>query len=66
MQKREMVNAMEKTAGSLFVTKKKVAEWFGISDPHNVSKYLYGLEAIDGKYYFIPEVAEALKARARA
>ena len=66
MQKTEMIKAMEKTAGKLFITKKGAAELFGIKDPHYAAKYLQGLEAIDGKYYFIPEVAASLKARCRA
>lgn len=65
MQKTDMIKAMEKKAGTLFITKKGVAELFGIKDPHYAAKYLYGVEAIDGKYYFIPEVAEILKARCR-
>lgn len=66
MQKQAMINEMEKSSGILFATKKQVADWFGISDQHYISKYLHGVEAIDGKYYFIPEIAEVLKARARA
>ena len=60
-----MIQEMKKTNGTLFATKKQVAGWFGISDQHYVSKFLQGIEAIDGKYYFIPDIAEVLKARVR-
>ena len=66
MQKSEMIKEMERTEGTLFVTKAGFAKWFGIKDPHYAAKYLHGVEAIDGKYYFIPEVAEILKERCRA
>lgn len=35
----------------------------GVKDPKNVDKYLFGLERVDEKYYFIPDVASALKER---
>ncbi len=41
-----------------------MADWFNLKDPHYAAKYLAGVEAIDGKYYFIPEIAAVLKARA--
>lgn len=35
----------------------------GKKDPHAVDKYLYGLDRVDGKDYFIPDVANVLKER---
>lgn len=64
MEKKEMVAAMQRTTKNLFATKQDVANWFNIKDPHYAAKFLAGVEAIDGKYYFIPEIAAVLKARA--
>ena len=66
MNKSQMIKMMQQSdcGGTVFITKKGVAEAFGIKDVHNVSPLLSGLEKINGKYYFIPDVAEALKARA--
>ncbi len=63
MNKSELVRDMKSYCGSAFITKQKLAAYMGIKDPHGVSRYLYDLERIDGKYYFIPDVAEVLKSR---
>lgn len=62
MNKQEIVRKMEqvsKTQG--FITASQFARFMGRT---NVSKckdkYLSGLERIDGKYYFIPDVAKVL------
>ena len=56
---------LQQSGGSVFITKKGVAEAFGIKDVHNVSPMLSGLPKVNNKYYYIPEVAEALLARTK-
>ncbi len=64
MEKKDLINSMQRTTKNLFATRQDVADWFNLKDPHYAAKYLAGVEAIDGKYYFIPEIAAVLKARA--
>lgn len=57
------LTAEEKRTTAGFITKTQLARVMGISDIHKINKYLDGLEAIDGKYYLIPMVAEKLQRR---
>ncbi len=63
MNKQELVKDLKNYAGSSFLTRQNFAKYMGIKNPQNIDKYLRGLERVDGKYYFIPDIAEALKAR---
>lgn len=47
-----------------FITRSDVARAFGSKDPHTVDRFLDGLEAIDGKYFLITDVAGVLQSRA--
>lgn len=61
MQKHELVNAMKPYAnGGAVITRQEVAHFLGVRNPAHVDRYLYGLQRISGKYYFIPDVADAL------
>lgn len=44
--------------GSGFITRKGVADYFGVSEPRAIDKYLEGLERVSEKYYFISDVSE--------
>lgn len=52
------------TDGQAFITITQLATAFGRNNPAKVKKaYLSDLEAVDGKYYLIREVADVLKKR---
>ena len=65
MDKKTLIYEMKKTSGSMFATKTDIAAWFGVKDRHTVNRILGGLKSVDGKYYFIPELADVLLARAK-
>ena len=65
MEKKMLINEMKKQAGTMFATKTDIAAWFGLKDRHTVSRILDGVKSVDGKYYFIPEIADILWARMR-
>lgn len=46
--------------GSGFITRKGVADYFGVSEPRVIDKYLQGLERVSEKYYFISDVSESI------
>lgn len=48
--------------GAQFITQKQVADFMGVSRD-TARRKLHELDAIDGKYYFIPEVADELMKR---
>ena len=65
MNKQELTRKLEQAAGAEgFITASKFARFMGRT---NISKckeeYLSGLERVDGKYYFIPDVAKVLLSR---
>lgn len=43
--------------GSGFITRKGLADYFGVSEARVIDKYLHGLERVSGKYYFINDVS---------
>ena len=55
----------EVCSGSPFITQTSFAHFLGVSRG-TAKKYLDGLDAIDGKYYFIPDVADRLMSRVSA
>ncbi len=65
MVKQEIVRRFEKeTRGQAFVTAAQFAGLMGMKDQGYAKRtYLKGLEAVDGKYYFIPDVAKKLMER---
>lgn len=62
MNKQSICRALEKTSESQgFVTATQCAHFMGLKTSDYVKKkFLIDLECIDGKYYFIPDVAEAI------
>ena len=44
--------------GSGFITRKQLADYFGVAEPRAIDKYLQGLERVSDKYYFIADVSE--------
>ena len=63
MEKRAVIEDMKSFAGASFITKKKFAEYMGLGDPKHTVRWLKGLDRVDGKYYFIPDIAEVLIGR---
>lgn len=59
MTKRELINDMKSFVGGGLITRKKLAEYMGC---HRQTTYQYtdGLNSVNGKYYFVPDVAERL------
>ncbi len=66
MNKQEIVRKFEQaTGGQSFITASQFARLMGCSNVDKCkNKFLSGLERIDGKYYFIPDVAAVLLSRA--
>ena len=63
MEKQQMKRDLERFCDGVFITRQKLAESMGISNPRHVDRFLEGLERIDGKYYFISEVLANLNGR---
>ncbi len=63
MNLKQLARKMKNYTGADFITRADLARFLGIKDPHCVDKYLAGLQRIGNKYYFIPDVAEALMGR---
>ncbi len=65
MNKQELIREMKKSSESEgFITAAKVAKFLGVTNVSQCKyKYLSGLERVDGKYYFIPDVANVLMSR---
>ena len=60
MTKQELVRDIERLYGRRsFITRKEFAELMGIN-PKNIGDRLDGLMKVEGKYYFIPDVADRL------
>ena len=51
--------------GSVFITQSGFGKFLGVSRG-TARKYLEGIEAIDGKYYYIPDVVDHLWAKKAA
>lgn len=59
MNKRDLVIDLKNYVNAGFITRGQLAKYMGKKDPHDVDKFLYGLERV-GKNYFIPDVAESI------
>lgn len=66
MTKTELARELTRAnGGSPLIKLSKIAEFVGDKNAQRVKRtYLVGLETI-GKCYFVPEVAEALKSKAK-
>lgn len=60
MNKAEIVKDIKEFTGSGLITRKQLSDYCGKKDPHGVDRYLQGLNPIDKKYYFIPDVVDVL------
>lgn len=65
MKKQDLIRKMEEASGTKgFITASQFARFMGLN---NISKckykYLSGLDRVEGKYYFIPDVAAVLMSR---
>lgn len=67
MTQNDITRALGKlTGGQAFITSAQLTRALGCADQYKVKKeYLSGLEAVNGKYYLIREVAAELKRRAK-
>ena len=61
MEKRDLTEDLKKfNGGSGLITKTVLTNYFRLSNPRYVDKYLYGLDCIDGKYYLITDLVSVL------
>lgn len=62
MEKKDIVKSMkQQTNGAGMITQKGFAVWMGFADQYKAKRrYLEGLEAVDGKYYLIDDIADRL------
>lgn len=60
MIKKDWEKELRDYTGCPVVTRKQLAAVLGCKDPHNVARYLDGLQRLPGKKYFIPDVAAAI------
>lgn len=65
MKKQKLINEMSRQAGAMFATKSQIAAWFGIKNVRYIEKFVDGLQAVDGKYYLISDLADVMERRAR-
>lgn len=64
MERQNLVRALKSHSdGADVITKSQFMSFMGIKKYDHIKKYLSGLDAIDGKYYLISEVAGALLRR---
>lgn len=60
MTRQELIRDIKGFSGSGLITRQQLANYIGKKDPHGVDHFLHGLQRIENKYYFIPDVADAL------
>lgn len=60
MTRTELEKEMRAFTGGGFITRKKLADFMGKKDPHNVDKYLAGIVPVSARDYFIKDVAEQI------
>ena len=60
MTKTDLVRSMERQEGASFITKTRLAKFIGAKRAETVGRYVEGLQVLNKKYYFIPEVAERI------
>lgn len=65
MTKQEICRSLERVSGTAaFITATQLTQALGMKTVWRVQKnYLEGLDRVDGKYYFIPDVAKVLMER---
>ncbi len=61
MTKKELITDMKHfVGGSSFITVSGIASYVGVRSHHSVDKYVDGLQRINGRRFFIPDVAEQM------
>ena len=61
MTKKDIIADMKKHVdGESFITITGLQKYIGVRSHHSVDKYIIGLERINNRYYFIPDVADSL------
>lgn len=66
MEKADIVRALRRASDQQgFITLKELMEAFGKKERRSVLKYVDGLEAVNGKYYLITDVAAVIKSMCR-
>lgn len=61
MTRKDLIADMKQTVGGGgFITLSGIASYVGVKSHHSVDKYVRGLDRINDKYYFIPDVADAM------
>ena len=63
MDKATIIRRLKRHAGGSdadFVTRRQIADMFGLRSPDSASKYIKGLECVCGRYYEITEVAKKI------
>lgn len=64
MKRDELMNGFKRINGrTMFVTKKDIAEAFGVKQTRTIGWVVEGLEVINGKYYFLPDVEKSIRRR---
>lgn len=65
MQKTDITKALQRASTDQgFITLAELTAAFGCKDPKAVKrKFLVGLEAVNGKYYLISDVAAVIKSQ---
>lgn len=62
MKRSDLISDMKQyVGGGGFITRQGLANYLGIKDPHSIDRHLNGLERVNRKYYFIPDVVDALR-----
>lgn len=61
MTKKDLILDMKKhVGGGSFITVTGLQKYIGVRSHHSVDKYIIGLERINNRYYFIPDVADSI------
>ncbi len=61
MTKQDYIKSMRSSVGgAYFITVTELCAAIGMKKTDSVKKYVTGLPRLNGKYYFIPEVAEKM------
>ncbi len=63
MKKSDVIKMLQKRTGSDFITRKQVCDAIGYRDPASVDPIIAGLDRLNGKYYFIPDVVDRMLQR---
>lgn len=66
MERQNIVAGLKRcNGGAEVITKRQLASFFGIKKTEYVNKYVHKLEAIEGKYFLVTEVAGELIQRTK-